>query len=61
MIKKTSSGYQVRTRDGKRVLGSHPTEEAAKRQLAAIEAAKARERGSSLFHKVKRASEGSKR
>lgn len=40
MIKRLKGRWVVLTSDGKRKLGSHDTEEQAKRQLAAIEISK---------------------
>ena len=42
MIKRLKGRWVVLTSDGKRKLGSHDTEEQAKRQLAAIEISKKR-------------------
>jgi len=44
MVRKKGSKYQVMDSKGKKVLGTHPTREAALRQLAAIEISK-KERG----------------
>ena len=40
MIKKTSSGYEVRDSSGKKVLGKHKTKAKALAQLRAIEISK---------------------
>lgn len=40
MIKKRGSNYVVTNKEGTQTLGTHPTEEAAKEQLAAIEISK---------------------
>lgn len=42
MIRKHGNSWQVLDRAGTRVLGTHPTREQAQKQLAAIEASKAR-------------------
>ena len=42
MIKKEGNHFVLRTRDGSRVLGRHPTRAAALRQEQAIEIAKHR-------------------
>lgn len=62
MIKKSGSTYKVYTKDGKRVLGSHPTKAAAQKQLAAIEISKAKRAKKVSKHpsnaKKKKAAEG---
>lgn len=42
MIVKRGNKWEVRSEDGRRLLGSHPTKESAEKQLAAIEASKHR-------------------
>lgn len=42
MIVKTKSGYAVKDKSGKRVLGTHATRKEALAQLIAIEASKAK-------------------
>lgn len=42
MIRRQGSKWVVLTKDGKKVLGRHETEEKAQAQLAAIEASKKR-------------------
>jgi len=42
MIKKKGSKFEVRTADGRKLLGTHGTRAEAAAQLRAIEAAKAR-------------------
>ena len=42
MIRKRGKKFVVTDRTGKKVLGTHPSKAAAQKQLAAIEASKAR-------------------
>jgi hypothetical protein len=45
MIRKHGSKWQLMSADGRTLLGTHPTEEAAKAQEAAINISKARKAG----------------
>jgi len=44
MIKKKGAKWEVRSANGKKLLGVHSTEKGARKQLAAIEAAKGKRR-----------------
>lgn len=45
MIKKSGNKWHVTTADGSKILGTHDSEESARKQLAAIEISKKAKKG----------------
>lgn len=48
MIKKVGAHYELRTKNGKKLLGKHPSKESAERQEMAIQLSEARAKGADI-------------